>query len=252
MLGIPAEDRDKFKVWSNALLAPQMTQESAQEALKLLTDFTTYLRTLFEKRRQEPKDDLITALLQAEEAGDKLSENELFSTMVLLIVAGHETTVNLITNAILALSRNPEQYAKLKANPELMPQAVEEFLRFDGSVERALNRFAVEDINYKGHQIKRGDPIILILASANHDETKFVKPEALELDRQPNPHLGFGKGMHYCLGAPLARLETEIALNTLLAQLPDLVLDIPEADLRWRFLPGFRGLESLPVKWSTQ
>lgn len=250
MLGIPIEDRDKFKTWSNALLAPQMNQEGAEEAIRLLTDFTDYLRELFVKRRSEPKDDLITALLEAEEAGDKLSENELFSTMVLLIVAGHETTVNLIANAILALIKNPDQLGKLKQAPELMPQAVEEFLRFDGSVERALNRFAAEDISYKGHKIKRGDPVILILASANHDESKFKEPEALELERQPNPHLGFGKGMHYCLGAPLARLETEIALNTLLAELPDLALAVTESDLRWRFLPGFRGLETLPIRWS--
>lgn len=249
MLGIPAEDRDKFKIWSNALLEPQMTQEGMQEAVKQLTDFTHYLRDLFNKRRHEPKDDLITALLTAEEAGDSLSENELFSTMVLLIVAGHETTVNLIANAMLALSRNPEQLEQLKTHPERMPQAVEEFLRFDGSVERALNRWAIEDINYKGHQIKRGEPIILILGSANHDENKFANPEKLELDRHPNPHLGFGKGAHYCLGAPLARLETEIAMTSLLTQLPDIKLAVPENELRWRFLPGFRGLESLPVTW---
>jgi cytochrome P450 len=249
MLGVPAEDRDKFKVWSNALLEPQMDAAGLEQAIQHLTDFTNYLRDLFAKRRAEPKDDLITGLLQAEEAGDKLSESELFSTMVLLIVAGHETTVNLIANATLALFRNPEQFDKLKADPSLMPTAVEEFLRYDGSVERALSRWAAEDIVWKGHHIKRGDAVMLVLGSANHDETKFADAEKLELTRDPNPHLGFGKGAHYCLGAPLARLETEIAMNTLLSRLPNLRLAVDESELRWRFLPGFRGLEMLPVRW---
>lgn len=250
MLGVPPEDRDKFKVWSNALLEPQMDAAGFEQAVQHLTDFTNYLRDLFAKRRAQPRDDLITGLLQAEEAGDKLSESELFSTMVLLIVAGHETTVNLIANAVLALCRNPEQYAKLKADSSLMPNAVEEFLRYDGSVERALSRWAAEDITWKGHHIKRGDAVMLVLGSANHDETKFDDAEKLELGRDPNPHLGLGKGAHYCLGAPLARLETEIAMNTLLSRLPNLRLAVDESELRWRFLPGFRGLEGLPVRWN--
>ena len=249
MLGVPSEDRDKFRVWSNALLEPQMDEAGQKAALQHLNDFIAYLAELFAKRRSEPKDDLITALLQAEEAGDKLSEDELFSTMVLLIVAGHETTVNLIANAVLALERNPDQKAQLVTEPSLMPKAVEEFLRYDGSVERALNRWAAEDLNWNGHSIKRGSPIILILGSANHDPEKFDDPEALQLSRHPNPHLGFGKGPHYCLGAPLARLETEIAMTLLLTRLPNLRLAVPESELRWRFLPGFRGLEALPVKW---
>jgi cytochrome P450 len=249
MLGVPSEDREKFRVWSNALLEPQMNAEGLEQAVQHLTDFTNYLRNLFAKRRAQPKDDLITGLLQAEEAGDKLSESELFSTMVLLIVAGHETTVNLIANALLALFRHPEQYARLNADPSLMPTAVEEFLRYDGSVERALSRWAAEDVEWRGHPIKRGDAVMLVLGSANHDPEKFSEPESLELQRDPNPHLGFGKGPHYCLGAPLARLETEIAMNTLLSRLPKLRLAVEESALRWRFLPGFRGLESLPVKW---
>jgi cytochrome P450 len=252
MLGVPTEDREKFKVWSNALLEPQMDAAGLAQAIQHLTDFTNYLRDLFARRRAEPKDDLMTALVQAEEAGDKLSESELFSTMVLLIVAGHETTVNLIANAVLALFRNPEQFAKLKANPHLMPSAVEEFLRYDGSVERALSRWAAEDVDWKGHHISRGDAVMLVLGSANHDAEKFANPENLELQRDPNPHLGFGKGAHYCLGAPLARLETEVAMNALLSRLPNLRLALDESELRWRFLPGFRGLEALPVSWEKQ
>ena len=249
MLGVPTEDRGKFKIWSNALIAPNTSEAGMAESVQHLTDFTDYLRNLFEERRKHPEDDLVTALLQAEAEGDKLSEAELFSTFVLLIVAGHETTVNLIGNAMLALWRNPEQLEHLKNDPSLMPNAVEEFLRFDGSVERALNRWVVEDLEYKGHSLKRGDPVILILASANHDEATFIEAEKLDITRSPNPHLGLGKGVHYCLGAPLARLETEIALNSLLERLPNLRPDISFDDLRWRFLPGFRGLTAFPVRW---
>jgi cytochrome P450 len=249
MLGVPAEDRDRFRDWSNALIAPPMTPAAAAAATLHLTAFTDYLRELFAERRASPRDDLLTGLVHAALGGDRLSEEELFATIVLLIVAGHETTVNLIANAVLALSRAPEVRERLRSEPEAMPRAVEEFLRFDGSVERALNRFAVEDVEWDGHLIRRGENVILILASANHDERLFAEPDRLDIDRHPNPHLGFGKGHHYCLGAPLARLETEIALRALLARLPGLRLAVPEEELRWRFLPGFRGLEALPVTW---
>ena len=208
-----------------------------------------YLRELFMQRRETPKDDLISALLQAEQAGDKLSEAELFSTMVLLIVAGHETTVNLIANAMLALFRHPEQFQYLHDNPEMISEAVEEFIRFDGPVERALGRWAAEDVVWKGHQIQKGDAVMLVLASANHDQEKFLHPETLDFNRPSNPHLGFGKGLHYCLGAPLARLEAEVALKALLTKLPGLELAVTTETLHWRFLPGFKALEKLPVRW---
>ena len=249
MLGVPSKDREKFKVWSNALIAPALNQEEMKQAMQHLSDFTDYLRDLFERRRNQPEDDLLTALLQAEKQGDKLSESELFSTFVLLIVAGHETTVNLIGNAMLALWRNPEQLEALKNDPSLMPTAVEEFLRYDGSLERAMNRWAAEDIEYKGHNIKKGDNVILILGSANHDAEKFAGPDELDIHRHPNPHLGFGKGPHYCLGAPLARLETEIALNTLLARLSNLRPDIGLDELTYNFPPAFRGIKTFPVRW---
>jgi cytochrome P450 len=251
MLGIPPEDRDLFRVWSNALIEPPMDEAAQAQAVRHLTAFTEYLRGLFDSRRATPQDDLITALLHASQAGDRLSETELFSTMVLLIVAGHETTVNLIANAMVALSRHPEQRDALRADPSAMPRAVEEFLRYDGSVERALNRWAAEDVEWRGHRIARGEPVILVLASANRDAARFADAERFDPERHPNPHLGFGKGMHYCLGAPLARLETEIALDTLLARLPNVELAVAEEELRWRFLPGFRALEALPIRWDT-
>ncbi len=249
MLGVPADDHGRFRAWANALLEPAMTPEAMVEANRLLTEFTDYLRTLFAERRARPRDDLVSALIAAEQAGDRLSENELFSTMVLLIVAGHETTVNLIANAVLALSERPDLRDALAADPSALPRAIEEFLRYDGSVERALNRFAAEDVLWDGHLIRRGDPVIFILSSANRDADRFEAADDLDPSRHPNPHLAFGKGIHYCLGAPLARLEAEVALRALLTRLPNLRLAVPRESLRYRFLPGFRALEALPVRW---
>ena len=249
MLGVPADDHGRFRAWANALLEPPMTVEARADSTRLLTEFTDYLRQLFAERRARPRDDLVSALIAAEQAGDRLSENELFSTMVLLIVAGHETTVNLIANAVLALSERPELRDALAADPSGMPRAIEEFLRYDGSVERALNRFAAEDVEWDGHLIRRGEPVIFILSSANRDEARFDRPDGLDAERSPNPHLAFGKGPHYCLGAPLARLEAEVALRALLTRLPNLRLAVPRESLSYRFLPGFRALESLAVRW---
>lgn len=249
MLGIPTADRHRFKAWSNAVISPALDAADMAEFMRLMLEFKTYLDALFAARRAEPQDDLVTDLLRVEEAGDSLSVQELYSTLVLLIVAGHETTVNLICNAMLALWRHPEQHALLLADPGLMTTAVDEFVRFDGSVERALTRWVARDTVLDGHQLQRGDLIIVILGSANHDEAVFDQAESLDVTRTPNRHLGFGRGAHYCLGAPLARLETEIAIRTLLERLPDLTLDVPESALVWRATPGFRGLEALPVRW---
>jgi cytochrome P450 len=251
LLGVPVADRDRFRSWSNALLEPPLTAEAQAGAVRQLTEFTDYLRDLFAVRRAAPQDDLLSALLAAEHAGDRLSEGELFGTMVLLIVAGHETTVNLIANAVLALARDPQRRDALAADPAAMPAAVEEFLRYDGPVERALNRWAAEDVRWGDRTIRRGDPVILILNSANRDPERFERPDDLDLGRTPNPHLAFGKGVHFCLGAPLARLEAQVALTALLARLPGLRLDVADSELRYRFLPGFRALEALPVRWDT-
>ena len=249
MLGIPIEDRDRFRAWGNALLAPPMTEEAQKESARLLTEFADYLDALFEERRVRPRDDLVSALVAAEQEGDRLSPEELSSTLVLLIVAGHETTVNLIANGVLQLSRRPELRDALAADPSGLPAMVEELVRYDGSVERALNRWAAEDVTWDGHLIRRGEPVILILGSANRDPAAFDEADTFDATRSPNRHLGFGKGVHYCMGAPLARLETEIALRTLLTNLPTLRVAVPEEELRYRFLPGFRALEALPVTW---
>ncbi|MCB9007775.1 MAG: cytochrome P450 [Ardenticatenaceae bacterium] len=249
MLGIPVEDREKFKVWSNAALTPTLDDESVAEFIKLMQEFMAYLTNLFAERRKTPGDDLLSALLEAEADGDSLNESELFAMLFLLIIAGHETTVSLIANAMVALWQHPDQLALLKKEPERMKTAVEEFLRYDNSVERAFNRWVAEDVTLGDQFLPKGSLIIPILAAANHDPEKFAQPERLDINRESNNHLSFGKGAHYCLGAPLARLETEIALNTLLERLPNIQMSIPFSELRWRLSPGFRTLEALPVQW---
>ena len=249
LLGVPAEDRERFKDWSNAFVAPALTPAEQARTVERLQAFVAYLTELFAARRAAARDDLISALLQAEAAGDQLSQSELFSTVVLLIVAGHETTVSLIGNAALALLRHPEALTRLRADPARMPAAVEEFLRYDSPVERALVRFATRDTTLGGCPVQRGDLVIGILGAANRDPAHFGQPERLDLDQPAPRHLAFGQGVHYCLGAPLARLEGEIALNTLLRRLPSLRLAVPEAELAWRTVPMFRGLAALPVTW---
>lgn len=249
MLGVPLVDRDRFRAWGAALVEVPRTAEDAERAVAQLTEFVAYVRALCAERRAAPQDDLLSALVGAEAEGDHLSETELISTLVLLIVAGHETTVNLIANAVLALAREPAKRDALAADPTRMPAAVEEFLRYDGPVERTFHRWVAEDVEWEGHRLAKGDPVIFVIASANRDAARFERPDELDLDRAPKGHLAFGKGMHYCLGAPLARLEAEVALNALLARLPNLRLAVPDADLRYRFAPMFRALEALPVAW---
>jgi cytochrome P450 len=249
LLGIPVADRDRFRRWSNAIVTPAFGPDALAEFGGLMVDFVAYLRALFERRRSEPSDDLISALLQVRDGGDALSEQELFSMVVLLIVAGHETTVNLIANAVLALLEHPEELAELRREPARVPAAIEECLRFDGPVERALNRWAAADVELGGHTIRRGDDVIVVLGSANRDPERFADPDVLDIGREDKKHVAFGRGSHYCLGAPLARLEGEVALTALLRRLPDMRLAVPREELRWRPVPLFRSLVSLPVSW---
>lgn len=249
LLGVPIEDRLRFKDWSTAFVTPVLDVAAQAQTARLLQEFVSYLGELFAARRQAPHDDLITALVQARDAGDQLSEAELFSTAVLLIVAGHETTVNLIGNAVLALLRRPEAWRQLAQGEASIEVAIEEFLRYDAPVERSLVRWAAQDVVVGGQQIKRGDMVIGVLGSANRDPAHFSQPDQLDLQRGMQRHLAFGHGVHYCLGAPLARLEGELALGTLLRRLPNLRLARPEGELTWRTVPLFRGLVTLPVIW---
>jgi cytochrome P450 len=249
LLGIPVADRNRFRLWSNAIVTPALEPAALARFGELMDEFVAYLHELFVRRRAEPGDDLVSALLQAEDGGDTLSEQELFSMVSLLIVAGHETTVSLIGNAVLALLQHPEQRAALAADPATVPRAIDELLRYDGPVERALTRWAAEDVEVSGKTIGRGDAVIVILGSADRDVARFRDPDVLDLTREDVKHVAFGRGSHYCLGAPLARLEAEIALTTLLRRLPNLRLAVPAEELSWRPVPLFRSLVALPVAW---
>jgi cytochrome P450 len=252
LLGVPSERQDDFRVWSDACVRPALTEEALRVARALLTAFAVFMYHLVVEPRRHPQDDMISRLIQAEEQGDRLSQNELFSMIALLIVAGHETTVSLIGNAALALLQRPDTWTELHSNPALIPAAIEEVLRYDSPVERALIRFATRDTELGGQQIKKGDALNVVLGSANRDDARYDEPATLNIHRQMNAHLAFGKGIHFCLGAPLARLEGDVAIRTLLERLPGLQLAIEPGELRWRDVPLFRSLTHLPVRWTPQ
>ena len=250
LLGVPVEDRNRFREWSDAAVSGDTTQEYVEKILlPHMQAFIEYLRALFEEKRENPKDDLISALVLAEEAGDKLSEDELLAMVFLLLIAGHETTVNLIGNGTLALLQNPDQLQKLKDDPSLIKPAIEELLRYDGPVETSTERFAREDVTIGDTVIPKGEMVMVVIAAADHDPERFSEPDTLDIARADNKHLAFGKGIHHCLGAPLARMEGQIALGTLLRRMPDLRLKGSPESLTWR--PGMvlRGLKGLPVEF---
>ncbi len=249
LLGVPEEDRANIRRWSETLFSGGRArgQEMSEEARASLREFTAYLRDLFEEKRHDPTDDLISRLVHAEEDGDVLSEDELLSMVFILIVAGHVTTVNLIGNAVMALLTHPDQLERLKADPSLAKSAVEETLRYWGPAETVVPRFAREDIQINGTRIPKGETLMVSLASADRDPARFPDPDDFELGRaEANRHIAFGKGIHMCLGAPLARLEGQIALNVLFARMPDLRLAVEPGEIAWR--AGFlRGIDRLPI-----
>lgn len=247
MLGVPTEDRASFREWSNALLDGTGDPESFQKVREQMGEFTLYIRNLIATKRQQPGDDLIGRLLVAEADGDKLNETEMLAMIFLLLVAGHETTVNLIGNSTLALLQNPTQKQLLVEKPSLMKNAVEEFLRFHSPVAVGTGRWVGEDLEFGGKQMRRGDSVVVGLAAANHDPAEFAQPDDLDITRQENRHLAFGMGIHYCLGAPLARMEGQIAIGTLLRRLPNLRLAVPAEELVWRPSMLLLGVSKLPV-----
>jgi cytochrome P450 len=216
MLGVPKEDRHKFHRWSRAIVQSNPSGWRMVRAIPSAVLFLRYIRKLVRTRRAMPQDDLVSALVQVEEAGEQLSEDELLSMVFLLLIAGHETTVNLIGNGTLALLEHPEQMAKLRNDPALIKSAVEELLRHSGPLETATERFTREAVTVADVTIPRGAMVYAVLASANRDERQFPNPDAVDITREPNRHLAFGLGIHYCVGAPLARLEAQIAFDTLL------------------------------------
>jgi cytochrome P450 PksS len=247
MLGVPVEDRHAFHRWSKAMMSAASSTYGLVKAIPNVWAFLRYLRRIVKKRRVHPQDDLISALARAEEAGDTWSEDELVAMVFLLLVAGHETTVNLIGNGTLALLEHPEQWAKLRDDPTLIRSAVEELLRFSSPVEMATERYTREEVTVAGVTIPQGAMVFAVIASANRDERQFPNADTLDLTREPNKHLAFGLGPHFCLGAPLARLEGQLAISSLLRRMPDLRLSVASEALCWRGGLILRGLEALPV-----
>jgi cytochrome P450 len=246
LLGVPETDRHKLRPWSQAIVAMyelDHTEEQAQAAVRAAEEFSDYLRTLAKTRLRDPQDDLITALATVEERGEVLTEDELVSTCVLLLNAGHEATVNVMGNGLLALLRHPDVLAQLHANPSLIPSAVEEMMRYDTPLQ-LFRRWVLEDLTYKGHTFKQGTEVALLFGAANRDPARFPAPHTFNITRADNAHVTFGLGVHYCLGAPLARMELAIAFSALLRRLPALrLIDEPE------FRPAYviRGLKALHV-----
>jgi len=252
MLGVPVADRGEFRQWSldigrslDAIATPSdpAVIERGNAARGALT---SYFRTLVAERRARPRADLLSALIAAEDAGERLSEGELLATCVLLFVAGHETTVNLIGNGLLALLRHPDALRALGDDPSLLGTAVEELLRYDGPVQRT-GRIANVDAEIDGRKIDEGTLVLGLIGAANRDPAHFPEPDRLDLGRADNRHLAFGWGIHFCLGAPLARVEGQIALGTLTRRLRGLTFtgSTPE----WRASATLRGLHRLPVAW---
>ena len=247
MLGIPLADRGKFREWSQAAVSFTPADRANPAVTAKLIEFIAYMHRLVADKRSHPGDDLLSGLVLAEAEGDKLSENELLSMIFVLIVAGHETTVNLIGNGMLALFEHPEQRARLRENPSLLKPAIEEMLRYYGPVEMSLTRWVRQDTEFGGRNMRRGEQIMAVLASANHDGEQFPDPDVFDISREPNRHIAFGTGIHACLGATLARLEGQIAFATLLSRVPDLALAIPRDEVCWRDATFLRGLTRLPV-----
>ncbi|MFC9242566.1 cytochrome P450 [Streptomyces sp. NPDC057136] len=246
LIGVPDLDRDAFRRMTGSLVAPTTPEEEAEAARAM----GAYLVELIEDKRCAPGQDLMSALIEArDEGGDRLSSDELVGMAFLLLVAGHETTVNLISNGVRALLDHPEQLALLRADPGLIDGAVEEMLRYDGPVETATFRFTREPVKVGSTVIPAGEPVLVALASADRDPGRYPEPDTFDIRREAKGHLAFGHGMHFCLGAPLARMEGRIAIRTLLERCPELARDPQGGEPDW--LPGLlmRGVRRLPVRW---
>jgi cytochrome P450 len=249
MLGVPREDEERFRGWSHALarsLDPDflLPPDAVAAREQAIDEFADYFHELIDDRRTSPRDDMLTRLVEAEEAGDKLSENELLSTCILLLVAGHETTVNLIANGVLALARHPEQRARLRNDPSLVKTAVEEVLRYDPPVQMT-GRLATEPITLPSTTLPKEGFAITLLGAANHDPDQFPDPERFDITRTPNAHIAFSLGHHFCLGASLARMEGQVALNAFVQRFEH--FDVATDDLTYKDNLVLRGLTALPI-----
>ncbi len=247
LLGVPEEGRPFLRPWSHAIVAMyelSPSTEDADRANRAVVEFSNYLKGLIDRRRTSPQDDLISALVEAEEEGNRLSEDELIATCILMLNAGHEATVNAIANGMLAFFRHPQQFDILKRSPDYLKTAVEEILRYDTPLQ-LFRRWVREDLEYRGKTFEKGTQLALLYAAANRDPHRFENPNHFDITRQDNPHLAFGAGIHYCVGAPLARLEMQIALQVLIERLPNLRLAKENVEVRPSYV--IRGLKALPV-----
>ncbi|MFE5946587.1 cytochrome P450 [Streptomyces sp. NPDC056480] len=253
LLGVPEEDQDDFRDWAGMMIRHGGGPRGG--VARSVKKMRGYLAELIHRKREEPGDDLISGLIKASDHGEHLTENEAAAMAFILLFAGFETTVNLIGNGMYQLLRHPEQRELLQASVAagetgLLETGIEELLRYDGPVEMATWRYATEPLTIGGQDIPAGDPVLVVLAAADRDPERFDGPDTLDLARRDNQHLGYGHGIHYCLGAPLARLEGQTALATLLTRLPDLRLAADPEELRWRGGLIMRGLRTLPVEFS--
>ncbi|MEO1290704.1 MAG: cytochrome P450 [Chloroflexota bacterium] len=247
MVGVPEDWMPRFRD-SMQVLTKGLSGWSLFRTLFFdLRQSVSFMRELIAYKKTNPADDILTGLIQAEEAGETLTEDELVSLVFLLIVAGYETTVHLITNSVLTLLQHPQELDKLCQNMDLMPSAVEEILRYAGPINSTKPQYATEDIELHGVTIPQGKTVFPLLGAANRDPRQFENPHVFDIERTPNKHLGFGQGIHYCLGAPLARMETKIALTTLLNRNPNLKLAVDANQLKVTKIPGWHRYESLPV-----
>ncbi|HYR95696.1 MAG TPA: cytochrome P450 [Candidatus Binatus sp.] len=252
LMGAPEEDLESIKTWSDRLAAylggAVDDRDNFAEASVGLLALVDYFRTLLRERERAPRDDLMSLMLRAEHEGDRLTRDEVVANCILLLFAGHETTTNLVGNGIFHLLRHPAQAALLRADPSLLHGAVEELLRYDGPVPATM-KVATADVRIRGRTIHRGDMVVPFLASANRDPRQFPDPDTLDVRRQPERHVAFAAGIHYCLGAWLARLEARVVLDTVFRRLPGLALAPGEP--KWKPMIFLRGLEALPVTWGT-
>jgi cytochrome P450 len=246
MLGVPAEDRDQFREWTQAFFAPP-SKEAQEKTRQVHQLFFKYLEDIFDKRRQQPQDDLISELIAVQEQGERLSAEELTSMVFLLLVGGYETTGNLLGNGLFSLLRHPEQLQRLREERALIPSAVEEMLRYCGPFELSILRFAKEDMELHGQRVQAHEALRVNYLAADRDAEQFSEPDRFDVGRTPNKHVGFGHGIHFCLGAPLARLEATTLFELMLERLPQLRLATEPEKLPWRPSAQARGLVSLPL-----
>jgi cytochrome P450 len=246
MLGVPLEDQDHFRGWTQAILGRGVTDE--EQVMLAGMEFVNYLNDLANERRADPTDDLTSYLLHTSEGGDSLSHEEFLAMVFLLLVAGHETTVNLIGNGVVELASHPDEYSKLLADPDLISPAIEEILRFHGPVETATLRWVYEPQTIGDTEVAAGDLVIAVLMAANRDRAVFEDPDRFDIGRNPKSHVAFGSGIHHCLGAPLARREAAAAFEVLARRVGRLELAVDRADLPWTNEIFLRGASSIPVR----